>query len=320
MLIGMCANSPAMLCRPRSTSPLTTMPTPTPSDTLTNTRLRTGDGHLARFPDLRQRAGAAGVLDVHRRPVAAARRPRRSTLRQPSVGACSTRPVPESTMPGTTTPMPSHLPASAASASSSWRMRAASAATKRRGSRAVGMRDDVRSRPAHRIGQHQERAAGADVDGDARSLAGVDVEQRRLASARGLAGGPFDDVALVEQLLDEEADGAAAHLHAAGQVGARDRLMAADQRERDLPVDLARGAAGRDVEAVGVNASHRRQDDIVQTGTKDRSGGDYTTSSGIVPLTRRHGEPSTIGLSNHVHQRLHRRPTAPRPSSPTCGR
>ena len=100
-------------------------------------------------------------------------------------------------------------------------------------------RDDRRAGAAHRIGQHQERAAGADVDGDTRPLARVDVEQRRLPSAGGLADGPFDDVAIVEELLHEQADRAGPHAHAPRQVGARDRLMAADQREGDLPVDLA---------------------------------------------------------------------------------
>src|SRR5206468_2331503 len=75
-------------------------------------------------------------------------------------------------------------------------------------------------------------------------------------TARGFAGGAFDDLAVGEQLLDEQADRAAAHFHPARQVGARDWLMAADERQRDLTVDLPGGAARGNVEAIGINATH----------------------------------------------------------------
>ena len=60
----------------------------------------------------------------------------------------------------------------------------------------------------------------------------------------------------VEEVLDDESDGAATQLHAAREVGARDRLMAADEGERDLAIDAPRGAAGGDVKAGGVDAAH----------------------------------------------------------------
>jgi hypothetical protein len=46
-------------------------------------------------------------------------------------------------------------------------------------------------------------------------------------------------VLCVEQVLDDEPDRAAPQFHAAGEVGARDRLMAPDQRQRNLTVDPA---------------------------------------------------------------------------------
>jgi hypothetical protein len=116
--------------------------------------------------------------------------------------------------------------------------------------------DDVRSLLAHRVREHEEGAGRPDIDGHARSAPRVDVEHCRPPAARGFAGGAFDDLAVVEQLLNEQADRAAAHFHSARQVGARDGLMAADERQRDLTVDLPGGAARRNVEAIGINATH----------------------------------------------------------------
>jgi hypothetical protein len=143
------------------------------------------------------------------------------------------RPVPGSTMPGATTPMPSHFPVSAAVG-----VEQALDGAGEDGDESPRLprrrdADDVGARPAHRVGHHQIGPADADVDGHARALARVDVEQRRPAAARGLAGGAFDDVPRVEQVLDDEPHGAAAQLHAAREVGARDRLMAPDQRQRE---------------------------------------------------------------------------------------
>ena len=195
MLSGMCANSPAMLWRPRNSSPLTTTPTPTPSETLTNTRLRTRAATLRASQTCASAHARPEFSTCTGKPVAAASRERRSTLRQPSVGACRTRPVPGSTIPGTTTPIPWHLPTLPACALSSSPMRAASAATQPFGILRRRQADDVRPRLAHRVGEHDERAARPDVDRDARSAARVDVEHRRLAAACDFAGGAFDDMA-----------------------------------------------------------------------------------------------------------------------------
>src|SRR4029077_11407268 len=84
-------------------------------------------------------------------------------------------------------------------------------------------------------------------------------EQRRLAAARRLPRVALDDVSAVQQLLDQQADRAAPQLHVPREVGVRDRLMAADERQRDLTVDLARRGPGRDAEAVRVDAAHLSQ-------------------------------------------------------------
>ena len=59
-----------------------------------------------------------------------------------------------------------------------------------------GKRDDAGERLADQVGQHQEGFAGADVGGHDRAPPGVDVEERRLAAAFGLAGGALEDSSL----------------------------------------------------------------------------------------------------------------------------
>ena len=102
----------------------------------------------------------------------------------------------------------------------------------------------------------QERLAGADVGGDDRAAARIDVEERRLPAAHRLAGGAFEDELLLQQVVDDEGHGAAADAHGPREVGARNRLMGPDEIEDDLAVDFAAGAASRDVEAGGVDSPH----------------------------------------------------------------
>jgi hypothetical protein len=59
--------------------------------------------------------------------------------------------------------------------------------------------------------------------------------------------------------MDEESDGPAAHFPAAREVGAGDRLMTANQGERNLAIDVPGGSPGGDMEAIGVYAAHLHQ-------------------------------------------------------------
>ena len=115
---------------------------------------------------------------------------------------------------------------------------------------------DAGDRLAEQVGEHHERLAGADVGGDHGAAARVDVEERRLAAAHGLAGRALEDQAFAQQVVDDQRDGAAAHAHRPGEVGARDRLVRADQVQHDAAVDLAAGAAGGDPEARRVDTAH----------------------------------------------------------------
>ena len=115
---------------------------------------------------------------------------------------------------------------------------------------------DAAERLAEQISGHQIGLTRTHIDGDDRAAPRIDVEKRGLAAADGLARGPFDDEATLEQIADEETDAAAAHSHGAGEVGARDRLVGADEIQHDLAVDLARGALGGDLKANRVDLSH----------------------------------------------------------------
>src|SRR5205085_4439166 len=123
----------------------------------------------------------------------------------------------------------------------------------------VGLKaaDDAELFP-HQVSDEDVSARGANVDADDAALAGVDVEKSRAAAtADGFTEGAFEDERLVEQLADEETGNTAAHVHQAGEIGAGDWLMSANQVERNLPVDFAAGTAPRHFEIVGIDLSHR---------------------------------------------------------------
>jgi hypothetical protein len=83
-----------------------------------------------------------------------------------------------------------------------------------------------------------------------------DVEERRAAPPHGLAGGAFGQEVSLEQVVDDEGDGGAADAHGAREIGTGDGLVGANQVQDDAAVDLAAGAARRDLEPGRVDASH----------------------------------------------------------------
>ena len=104
--------------------------------------------------------------------------------------------------------------------------------------------------------QAHSRHLGPDVHRhDAGSLH-VEVQEPRPSSAHGHADGAFGHPALLDQLADDRGHGAALHARPAGEIGPRHRRIAADDVERDAPVDLARGFAGRDLEVGEVDLAH----------------------------------------------------------------
>ena len=190
-------------------------------------------------------------------PKAAASGSRRLTSRQPSVGACSTRPNAGSTMPGTTTPTPS---TSADFAGVCEHLLDASRQFLRQHLDVfAGLKtaDDAQLF-AHQIRNQDVGARGANVDADDATLARVDVQESGTAPASdGFADSAFEDQRLAEQLADEQACDAAADVHQAGQVGAGDRLMGANEIQSNLPVDFAAGPTPGDREIVWIDLAHR---------------------------------------------------------------
>ena len=153
---------------------------------------------------------------------------------------------------------------------------------------------------AAEVAEHEVGAAEADVDADDEPVAGADVEHLRLAAARGVDRGALVDRLLAEQLVDERGDHAAADLHAAREVGARDRLVLADEVEHDLPVDLARRGAGRADEAAGVDLSHGHL--CCHAGRAGRAG----AARGAVPaVPRSYCADHCGGAESGVHCRRH---------------
>ena len=129
-----------------------------------------------------------------------------------------------------------------------------------RGDERRGFDDGVerleRDRGAIEVGEHDVGVAEANVDGDDEAVVRADVEHHRLAAARRVDGRALVDRAVHQQLTDERRHHPATHAHPAREVGARDRLVLADEVEDDLAVDLARRRASGANEAAGVDLSH----------------------------------------------------------------
>jgi hypothetical protein len=57
-------------------------------------------------------------------------------------------------------------------------------------------------------------------------------------------------------LLGDHGDGAALQTRVTREVGARDRLVRADQIENDAPIDIARSLAGSNLKIGQIDSSH----------------------------------------------------------------
>ena len=149
-------------------------------------------------------------------------------------------------------------------------MRRASCLTSASGRGGVGNSVTAASGLSEQVGRDDRGAGGADVDRQRAALPRLDVEVPGLAAAAAFPLRAFEDQSRAQQVVHQEADGAGGQSHQPGQVGARDRLLLADQIQRDLAVDLAGGAARRDPEGGGIDAAHRSQAGIVLRGRKSK--------------------------------------------------
>jgi hypothetical protein len=89
------------------------------------------------------------------------------------------------------------------------------------------------------------------------------MEEPRPAASRRPADGTFSDPAFIDQLIDDGRHGAALQARSSRQVGARQRVVAADEVERDAAIDLARGLTRRHPEIGEIDLAHRFPADLV---------------------------------------------------------
>ena len=204
MLSGTCPSSPAALCAPRSSLPSTAMPTPTPSETLTNaTGPSTGASprtahtcpSMQAFIEFSTTTGSF---------VAAFSGSRSSTSRQPRVGENSDPPA------GVHQPRDRDPDADA--------LAELRVALEQAGDgvrhvldellRAAAGRElgHVEERMAEHVGDQEGGVARAHVDRRHAAAAGLDVEVHGLAPARALALRALEDESRLEQLVDQAAD------------------------------------------------------------------------------------------------------------------
>src|SRR6266849_3746627 len=83
------------------------------------------------------------------------------------------------------------------------------------------------------------------------------MEKRGLASPCCLAGRPLINQPLSDQLLHQNTNYATGHLNQASEIGARNRLMLADQIKGDVTIYVARGRPRSHVKISGVDFSHQ---------------------------------------------------------------
>src|SRR5687768_9210217 len=83
-----------------------------------------------------------------------------------------------------------------------------------------------------------------------------DMEKGRLTSARSLPGSSFVNQALRDQFLHQDTNYATRHLHTAGQVSTRDRLMLPDQIQGDVTIYVAGSCARGDFKISGIDLTH----------------------------------------------------------------
>jgi hypothetical protein len=208
-----------------------------------------------RRPDLRQRARASRVFDLERKPDR-----RRERLSQVHVAPAQRRRVQHAHR--RVLDHAGHDDADAfARVQAAVFLEERADALRQRGRERFGIAlggksEDAAQRPPEQVREHVVGLAGANVHGHHRPPARIDIEKGRLPPALALAGRAFDDQPGAEEVVDDQADAAAAHAHRAGEVGARNRLVRAHEIQHDLPVDLARRALRGDTEADRVDPSH----------------------------------------------------------------
>ncbi len=235
------------------------MPKPRPSETVTKIEIAARDQsrrlRAVHGPELRERAGAPGVLHLHGEPERGGQR-----FPQVHVPPAELRRVNHAHRG--LLDHPGHRDAHAfARTGSAVILEQRARAGRNRGHQRLRIArrrkaGDAAHGLAEQIGQHHERLRCADIDGDDGPPPRIDVEKGRFPSADRLAGRAFDDEAAREEIGDDEADAAAADAHRAREVGARDRLPGADQVQHDPTVDLARRALRRDLESNGIDFPH----------------------------------------------------------------
>ena len=83
------------------------------------------------------------------------------------------------------------------------------------------------------------------------------MQEARPPPTRSPADGAFSDPAFIDELIHDRGNGAALETGQPGQIGARHRIVPADEVQRDPAIDLARGLARGDLEVGKVDLAHR---------------------------------------------------------------
>ena len=109
---------------------------------------------------------------------------------------------------------------------------------------------------AAKVRKHEVSAAESHIDCDDEPILSLQVQKGRFAATARFSSGALIDQALVYKLTDQQAHGSACDAHAAGEVGARDGLMLANEIECNAAINVARCSAGGDPKVLSINFAH----------------------------------------------------------------
>ena len=160
----------------------------------------------------------------------------------------------------------------------------------------------LRSEFAVGVGQGDGGLRGTDVDADDDAVV-VEAQEGGPAAARQASGGSFEDPVAFDQVFDDEGDGAALQAGNAGEVGAGDGLLRADEVEHDAAVDVADAFSGGEMDAGFVGDGHGRikwpRMNADERGSRNSfwhpPDGDFTVASGKWTVLRSWGGGRRVG-------------------------
>jgi hypothetical protein len=105
-------------------------------------------------------------------------------------------------------------------------------------------------------GESDRSRFGSQLDGENARPLDIEMEKARASPSRRRSNRTLCDPAFADQLVDDRGNRASLKARVPRKIGTRHRLMPANEIQRDPPIDLPGGLAGRNVEIGEINLAH----------------------------------------------------------------